>query len=200
MAVGHGVDAVGLLGCMPSSPRAIDMDLARQIASVVPVAVETFLLTASLSGEEIAEQAKYCGVTAIQIAQHVDPIEYQHIATRLPHIKRVQVVHVEDESALDLIDVYEPHVHAFILDSGSTGATVADLGGTGRVHDWRISSEFVRRTSKPVFLAGGLNPRNVRDAISVMAPFGIDLCSGVRRNNKLDAGLLDEFTTNVWKA
>ncbi len=77
-------------------------------------------------------------------------------------------------------------------------AAVAELGGTGRAHDWGISSEFVRRFFKPVFLAGGLNPSNVRDAISTVSPFGLDLCSGVRSNNKLDSQLLDEFTANVW--
>lgn len=110
----------------------------------------------------------------------------------------MQVIHVEDETALDLIELYEPYVHAFLLDSGHPNASVAELGGTGRAHDWGISSEFVRRSPKHVFLAGGLNPHNVRDAISTVAPFGLDLCSGVRLGNNLDPRLLDEFTANVW--
>jgi len=197
LAVGHGADALGLLGGMPTSPRGIDIETAREIVSDVPPAVETFLLTASFSGEEMALQAEYCGATAVQVVQHIEADEYQRLINKNASVDRVQVVHVEDRSALDLIDVYEPYVHAFILDGGTTGASVADLGGTGRVHDWDISSEFVRRTSRPVYLAGGLNPSNVRKAISKVAPFGVDLCSGVRRNNKLDTQLLSEFMTNV---
>ncbi len=199
LAIAHGVDAIGLLGSMPSTPREIDLDTAREIASYAPLTVETFLLTASFSGDEIASQVEYCGTTAVQVVQHIETHEYDRIIAQIPNVRRVQVVHIEDRSALELIDVYEPYVHAFILDGGTTGAAVADLGGTGRVHDWNISSEFVRRTCKPVFLAGGLNPNNVVRAISTVAPFGVDLCSGVRRHNKLDAQLLDEFTANVWR-
>ena len=198
LAVAHGVDALGLLGDMPSSPRAIDLDTAREIASSVPPTVDTFLLTASFSGEEIARHAAYCGATAVQVVQHIEAQEYQSLVEMTPSVKRVQVIHVEDRSALDLIDMYEPLVHAFILDGGHIGASVAELGGTGRVHDWTISAEFVRRTSKPVFLAGGLNPQNIGEAISTVEPFGVDLCSGVRRNNKLAPELLDEFTENTW--
>lgn len=198
LAVAHGADALGLLGDMPSSPRAIDADTAREIASSTPPTVETLLLTASFSGREIARKAEYCGTTAIQVVQHIDASEYQPIIEMMPRVRRVQVIHVEDRTALDFIEVYEPYVHAFILDGGSVNASVADLGGTGHVHDWAVSSEFVRRSSKPVFLAGGLNPHNVREAISTVSPFGLDLCSGVRRENKLDVKLLDEFTAYAW--
>ena len=198
LAVAHGVDALGLLGDMPSSPRAIDLDTAREIASSVPPTVDTFLLTASFSGEEIARHAAHCGATTVQVVQHIEAQEYQSLVEVTPSVKRVQVIHVEDRSALDLIDMYEALVHAFILDGGHIGASVAELGGTGRVHDWTISAEFVRRTSKPVFLAGGLNPQNIGEAISTVEPFGVDLCSGVRRNNKLAPELLDEFTENTW--
>ena len=58
--------------------------------------------------------------------------------------------------------------------------------------------EVVVRSCKPVFLADGLNPDNVKEAVSTVEPFGIDLCSGVRSNNRLNPELLDKFTTNVW--
>ena len=198
LAIAHGADALGVLAAMPSSPRSIDMEVAREIVKTAMPTVETFLLTSSFSGNEIAGQVEDCGATAVQIVQHIEPNEYLRIIDGIPRVRRAQVIHVEDRTALDLIEVYEPYVHAFILDSGRVGGAVAELGGTGRVNDWRISSEFARRSSKPVFLAGGLNPQNVREAISTVAPFGLDVCSGVRRENKLDAQLLDEFTANVW--
>ncbi|MCA9151326.1 MAG: phosphoribosylanthranilate isomerase [Planctomycetales bacterium] len=200
LAVAHGVDALGLLGAMPTSPRAIDIEVAREIAKSVPPTVESFFLSAAISGNEIASQVEYCGATAVQVVRHIDAGEYRRLIKLLPGVRRVQVIHVEDHTALDLIEVYEPYVHAFILDGGRADAAPAELGGTGRVHDWRISAEFVRRSSKPVFLAGGIDLHNVREAIATVAPFGLDLCSGVRRANRLDPQLLNKFTENVWRA
>ncbi len=183
---------------MPSGPGVINDDLVREIALKTPPTVETFLLTSRLTGDEIADHIDYCGTTTVQVVQHIDPGEYQRFIERLPNVRRVQVIHVEDQTALDLMKLYEPYVHAFLLDSGRPNASIAELGGTGRAHDWNISAEFVRRSSKPVFLTGGLNPGNVKKAIAVVSPFGLDLCSGVRSGNSLDANLLDQFTENVW--
>jgi len=198
-AISLGADALGLVSEMPSGPGVIDDDLAREIAAIVPSPVETFLLTSRRTGDAISDHVEYCGTTTVQIVRHIDPSEYLRIIERLPNIKRVQVIHVEDQSALDLIEKYEPYVHAFLLDSGRPNATVTRLGGTGRPHDWRISTEFVRRSAKPVYLAGGLNPDNVRKAIETVCPFGLDVCSGVRTNDRLNPLLLDNFTSNISK-
>lgn len=198
LAIDSGIDALGLVGEMPSGPGVINDDLAREIAAITPPTVETFLLTSRTSGEAIAEHAKFCRTTTVQIVQHIEPSEYEAIIELLPGVRRVQVIHVEDESALDLIEKYERHVHAFLLDSGRPNAVIAELGGTGRSHDWGVSAEFVRRSAKPVFLAGGLNPQNVKQAISTVRPFGLDLCTGVRSNNSLDQRLLHEFTQSAW--
>jgi phosphoribosylanthranilate isomerase len=112
----------------------------------------------------------------------------------------VQVIHVEDESAIGMIGRYAAHVDAFLLDSGRPGAAVAELGGTGRRHDWAISARFVAQSPVPVFLAGGLHPGNVGEAIAKVRPFGLDLCSGVRRGGALDIDLLAAFMAAVRSA
>ncbi len=199
LAIEYGADALGLVGEMPSGPGVIDDDLVREIARETPPTVETFLLTSRESGEHIADHVDYCGTTTVQIVRHIDTSEYPKIIERLPTTRRVQVIHVENESALKLVKLYEPFVHAFLLDSGRPSVSSAELGGTGRVHDWRISAKIVRSTRKPVFLAGGLNPTNIRDAITSVAPFGLDLCSGIRTEGFLDENKLREFTQNVWR-
>ena len=198
LAINYGVDALGLVGDMPSGPGIIDDELTRSIARVVPPTVETFLLTSRESGDDIAKHVEFCGTTTVQIVRHIERAEYATIIRRLPTIKRVQVIHVEDENALELVKLYEPYVHAFLLDSGRPSARVAELGGTGRSHDWQISAEIVKGTTRPVFLAGGLRPDNVKEAIAVVQPFGLDLCSGIRTGDKLDEKKLREFTANVW--
>lgn len=197
LAIAHGADAIGLVGEMPSGPGIIGDDLVREIAAIAPPTVETFLLTSRVTADGIADHVEYCRTTTVQIVQHIAADQYHQLIERLPGIRRVQVIHIEDRSALDLIERYAPYVHAFLLDSGRPNAAVAEYGGTGRAHDWSISAEFIRRSPKPVFLAGGLNPENVRNAIKTVSPFGVDLCSGIRTNNQLDALLLDQFTQNI---
>ncbi|MEG1054331.1 MAG: phosphoribosylanthranilate isomerase, partial [Janthinobacterium sp.] len=122
----------------------------------------------------------------VQIVGHIDPGEVAQLARQLPHVRRVQVIHVEGPEALALIPAYAPHVHAFLLDSGRPGAPVPELGGTGRTHDWSVSARFVRASPRPVFLAGGLDATNVMEALRQVRPYGIDLCSRVRTDGQLD--------------
>lgn len=66
-------------------------------------------------------------------------------------------------------------------------------GGTGRTHDWELSRAIRTSISIPLFLAGGLNKDNVQHAIETVQPFGLDLCSSVRTNGKLDPKKLCDF-------
>jgi len=76
----------------------------------------------------------------------------------------------------------------------SLGAAVEELGGTGRVHDWALSARIRRAIAPtPLYLAGGLHPGNVGEAARAVRPFGLDVCSGVRTDGRLDEGLLRAF-------
>ena len=70
---------------------------------------------------------------------------------------------------------------------------VQELGGTGRAHDWEVSARIVAGVDVPVFLAGGLHAGNVAEAVRQVRPWGVDLCSGVRTDGRLDAGKLAAF-------
>ena len=74
---------------------------------------------------------------------------------------------------------------------------VKELGGTGRTHDWQISRRINDEVDLPIILAGGLNAINVADALKIVQPFGVDLCSGVRQEGKLDDGELYNFIKAV---
>ena len=184
IAVSEGADAIGLVGAMPSGPGVISDDTIRSIARQVPPGVSSFLLTSEVSGEAISEHALRTGVDTVQIVAHIDPAQY-----------RVLIA-----NALQLMDLYEPLVHAFLLDSGSPSAPVPLLGGTGRMHDWSISARFVQKSRKPVFLAGGLSAENVDAAISTVKPFGLDICSNLRSQGKLDRDKLRRYIKAVQTA
>ena len=197
LAIQAGADALGLVADMPSGPGIISDERVREIATATPPGVETFLLTSRSSAQDIIEHVQYCVPTTVQIVRHIDVAEYEKIQRALPATRRVQVIHVEDHDALDLIEHYQPFVHAFLLDSGTPNASNVELGGTGRTHDWEISAEFVRRSAKPVFLAGGLKADNIEAAVNQVSPWGLDLCSSVRSQGQLDRHKLEAFMQNA---
>lgn len=198
MAVRAGADLLGLVGPMPSGPGVINEATAREIAGVALPWAASVLLTDHDRPDQVVEHAARIGVRTVQIVRHVPQRTLARLAVAAPGLALIQVIHVEDAGALDLIGGYEPHVAAFLLDSGRPAA--GELGGTGRVHDWQVSAEFVRRSRRPVFLAGGLNPRNVGEAIAQVRPAGVDLCGGIRIDGALDADLLAAFMGAVRQA
>ena len=197
LAVKAGADAIGLVGKMPSGPGPISDSKIRDIAREVPPAVSCFMLTSETTASGVAEHLLRTGVSTVQLVQHMSLAETLSLDRVLLSTRRVQVIHVEDESALELVARYEPYVNAFLLDSGRPNADTPELGGTGRTHDWELSRKIVEASAKPVFLAGGLDADNVGEAIAKVRPYGVDLCSGVRTGGHLDPEKLNRFMTAV---
>ena len=198
-AIAAGADAIGLVAAMPSG-RTIADDRIAEITAFAPPPVASFLLTSERTADAISAHVRRTGPTTVQIVTHIDPSESARLAELEPQVRRVQVIHVEGPEALNLIAVYAPHVHAFLLDSGAPNAATPQLGGTGRRHDWAMSAEFVRMSRLPVFLAGGLSAANAEEAIRQVRPFGLDLCSGLRTEGRLDPGKLAGFMAAVRRA
>lgn len=194
---------IGLVGPMPSGPGVIDTQRAAQIASQVPSAVRPVLLTQETDPAKIVEAMAIAGVDSIQLVRPMDGEALKILCTQLtPHQKIIQVVHIhvshmQANEVFAYMQSVERYVDMFLLDSGRPNPNLApepeELGGTGRTHDWGISAQCVQRTSRPVFLAGGITPDNVREAISTVKPYGVDLCSGLRKNNQLCPEKVDAF-------
>ncbi|MBM3568292.1 MAG: phosphoribosylanthranilate isomerase [Alphaproteobacteria bacterium] len=198
LAIGQGADALGLVGAMPSGPGPIADDRIADIVAAVPPPIATFLLSSRQEAEGLAEHVRITGANTLQIVDHLDPSQYPRLRRLLPTTRLVQVIHVQGAEAVALATDYARLADALLLDSGRPGAPFAELGGTGRVHDWRISRDIVARVEKPVFLAGGLNPGNVAEAVATVRPFGVDLCSGLRSEGRLDPAKLAAFTAALW--
>ncbi len=193
MAIRYGASALGLVSAMPSGPGVIAEALIAEIAARVPPPIATFLLTSQEDPEEIAAQQRSCRVNTLQLVDRLPAGAHRRLRDALPGVKLVQVIHVGGRESLDEAVAVAPEVDALLLDSGNQSLPVKELGGTGRVHDWRLSRQIREAVDVPVFLAGGLKPENVGDAIRQVGAFGLDLCSGVRRDGKLDAELLGRF-------
>jgi len=199
MAVRYGASALGLVGKMPSGPGVIDDDLICQIAKSVPPAISTFLLTSETNAENIISHYKRAYTSTIQLVDSINQRDYKTLQNELPGVKLVQVIHVIDEKSVDEAIEISEAVDAILLDSGNPNLTIKELGGTGRVHNWELSRKIRESIKVPVFLAGGLNKDNVVQAIEAVQPFGIDLCSGVRTNSKLDRTKLEAFFETIDK-
>ncbi len=193
LAIAHGASALGLVSHMPSGPGVISEELIAIIAKQVPPGVATFLLTSKQDVASIIAQQKRCGTNTIQLCDHLHEGRHEDLRAALPGIKIVQVIHVTGEESITEAERIAPHVDAILLDSGNQTLAVKELGGTGRTHDWAVSRAIRGRINAPIFLAGGLKPENVGEAVAQVAPFGLDICSGVRTNGKLDEAKLKAF-------
>ena len=193
LAVRYGASAVGLVSEMPSGPGVIPEELIAEIASTIPPGVASFLLTSRQSVSGIIEQQKRLCVNTVQICDCLVDGTYDDLRQNLPGVSLVQVVHVRGEDSLAEAMRIAPHVDAILLDSGRQQSGVKELGGTGRRHDWTISRHIRESVPLPVYLAGGLRPDNVAEARDTVSPFGLDVCTGVRTNGRLDERKLAAF-------
>jgi len=197
LAISIGASAIGLVSEMPSGPGVISEDKIIEIAGFVPPPVATFLLTSKTDANEIIAQQKRLGTNTIQIVDKLISGTHKEIKESLPGIRIVQVIHVLNDESIDEAVKVSENVDAILLDSGNPNLEVKELGGTGRRHNWDISRRIREAIKIPVFLAGGLNYSNVREAIDAVSPFALDVCSGVRTNGNLDPGKLKLFFDEV---
>lgn len=187
LAIRHGASALGFVSAMPSGPGVISEDLIAEIVPQVPPGVSTFLLTCQQDTTSIIQQHRRCRTSTIQLCDRLEHGSYQRLREAMPGIALVQVIHVNGEQSLAEAVSVAPHVNAILLDSGNQALSIKELGGTGRTHDWIISRRIREAIDIPLFLAGGIRAENVREAIEQVGPFGIDMCSGLRTEGRLDA-------------
>ncbi len=186
MAVNYGADAIGIVN-VKVTPRFVDLKKAREIFDSLPVFVSKVIVAMPETIEEALEIEK---TKADYIQLHgdesLDFIRELKENTNLGIIKKISV----DENSLENSERYSEIVDAILLDTKVKGIS----GGTGRVHDWDISRKVVESVRKPVILAGGLNPRNVKSAIEEVKPYAVDTSSGVEsKPGKKDKKKVEQF-------
>lgn len=199
-AVRHGASAVGLVSAMPSGPGVIPEARIAELAAAVPPGVSAFLLTSLTEVGAIVAQQRRCRVETLQLCDRVPAAVRRSLRRELPGVRLVQVVHVEDEAALEEAREAEVASDALLLDSGRPSLECRELGGTGRTHDWDVSRRIREAAGVPVFLAGGLSPGNVGEAVRRVRPFGVDVCSGLRTGGTLDQARLRDFVAGARSA
>ena len=199
IAVAAGADAVGLVGPQPSGPGGLGEEQSAELAPLVPPTVSAVYLSAKTCAEDLVQDVVLVKPAVLQVVQEIGAAEHARLKQLLSGtgVKTLQVIHVEDAHAIDRALAYGDIADGLLLDSGRPSAAIPEFGGTGRTHDWDVSAELVAAVKLPVFLAGGLRPDNVAEAIERVQPYGLDLCSGVRTDGALDEEKLLAFMRAV---
>ena len=175
VAVAAGADAVGFLVGVPSSPRNLTLKRAEKLLRQVPIFVDSVVVTAPQNIEGLAKICERLKPIAIQIhgKKQLEASEIREIIRNTRLIKTIYV----NPAALSETTIKDSKIFdAILLDSFTRG----QYGGTGRIHDWKLSRQIREAVAPtPVILAGGLKPENVKEAILTVQPYAVDVASGV---------------------
>ena len=195
--VDSGADYAGfLVGQSHASNDFITVDKARSLVKMLPDHVTPILVTHFTEPRQIEELCSEARIRTIQLHGNCSPEQISELRRLKDGLFLIHVLHV-GETALDAeYNRYSDVVDAFLLDSADLSRDM--VGGTGLTHDWAKSADFVRRSAKPVFLAGGLHANNVGDAVTAVRPFAVDVNSGVKGiDGKRDAVRCLAFVQNA---
>jgi len=175
IAVAAGADAVGFIVGVPSSPRNISLKKAEKLTRLVPIFVKSVLVTVLTNINELLKTYEKLIPDAVQIHGGNLP-DALTLREKLPNTPLIRAINANPLNALEVALEASKSFDAILLDSSAPGR----YGGTGIVHDWDLS-KCVKQVihPKPLILAGGLNPENVKDAIRTVQPYGVDVSTGV---------------------
>lgn len=175
MVCNMGADAVGFVVGVSSSPRNLTMEKAEKLIKLVPVFVKSVAVVVPKTIEEVSAVYERLKPNAIQIHGE-EVLNVQVLREKLSDTCLIKAVSVKSKETVDNTIKESKVFDAVLLDSCLPGK----YGGTGMVHDWELSKN-VREAihPKPLILAGGLNPENVKNAIQTVKPYAVDVSTGV---------------------
>jgi phosphoribosylanthranilate isomerase len=190
-AVTAGAHALGFI-CEAESEHALTVAQARELIRLVPPLVSRVLVTQLLDHHQILELAHDLGVDAVQAHAQMSMSERGRLFARSQELRIIGVIEVDnsDDAALIPAPAVGACSHAVLVDTLKARGSTLDL-----THHWNISSQIAKQLRpQPLILAGGLTPDNLKDAISRVRPWAVDVKTGVRdREGNVSLGLARSF-------
>ncbi len=181
-----GADALGFV-FYPESPRYIEPGKAREIIAKLPVFISTVGVFVDESEDMIRRIVRESGVQILQFHGEESPL----LCTRFRE-KVIKAIVIKDSESINSMMMY--NVDAFLLDTHDKDKK----GGTGKTFNWEFTGKA--KEHGKVILSGGLKPSNVREAIEMVHPYGVDISSGVEITpGKKDHDKVAEFIKEVRK-
>lgn len=189
------VHAIGL-NFIKRSKRKIDLKTAKDITKELPVFIGTVLVLENESIKDVLELCNSLSTNNIQLHGNESPEYCKELKFKKRDIKIIKALKAEEET-LKVLKEYEKVCDFILLDSANSKN---QMGGTGKIADWKIAKKIVEKSKLPIILAGGLNPGNIEDAIKEVKPFAIDVNSGVEsKPGKKDEKLIEELFNKLIK-
>jgi phosphoribosylanthranilate isomerase len=202
-----GADYLGVLVNVTRSPRSVTVEKAKKIFSSVKI--PTVLLTFDLASEQVIDLAGSLSPFGVQLAGNETEEEIEKLKSTLSceiwktlHIAASNLKEVTVNDIVKKINSFtEAGVDRIVLDSAVIKGNTMQQGGTGRTFNWSLAREIKTQVKTSLFLAGGIKPDNVKDALLQVNPEGIDLSSGVEKSvGKKDKHLVKSLIANVKNA
>ena len=202
MILEAGVDWLGFPLKLDVHPEDLTAETVAAIVSSLGIRDRTVLITYLENASEIAGLAAYVGCRRVQLHGDITSGETHRLKISKPGLYLIKALVVRPGNLDDLADTareFGPHVDAFITDTWDPQSGAR--GATGKTHDWNASRQIVVATPKPVILAGGLTPENVRRAIIQVGPAGVDAHTGVEALDGMkDPALVRAFVEEARRA
>ncbi|MEA5577893.1 phosphoribosylanthranilate isomerase [Anabaena sp. UHCC 0451] len=167
-----GATALGFI-CVPTSPRYVNIKQIQAALTPLTKYIDTIGVFANSSISQIRDTVIATNLTGVQLHGDESPEFCDQLRQALPHVEIIKALRVRSLEQLETTANYIDYVDTLLLDAYHP----QQLGGTGQTLDWQMLQEF--NPSLPWFLAGGLTPDNIVDALNQLHPHGIDLSSGV---------------------
>jgi phosphoribosylanthranilate isomerase len=193
LAAQLGADAIGVLvGQSHPSDDFITADVAASILRALPPFVSGVLVSHWIDPAALLELIIQVRPAALQLHSAISAEAVRQLRQARPELTLLKALHINHGNPLETISAYGDLVDGFVADS--CNPATGQVGGTGLPHDWAITAELVQGQASPVLLAGGLTPANVAAAIGRVAPYGVDVNSGVKGVDGFkDGALLEQF-------
>lgn len=197
-AVNYGADFLGL-NFWKDSPRHVSLVSASKWVPELPPFASVYGVFVNADQNEIIKTVERLKLKGIQLHGEESPSAVAALRIALEGsglpVKIMKAIRVQDEASLATMAEYVDSVDYFLLDS-----FVQDqMGGTGTQFNWDLAVK-AKELGKPIFLAGGLNAGNVRDAVKKVDPFAVDVASGVEKSPKRkDPDKIRDFISNAKK-
>lgn len=189
--INAGLDALGFI-FYDKSPRNVSPDFVRSVVSKIGPFTDCIGVFVNREREEVEEIVEYCGLSHAQLHGNEDPKYCERVERFASPCRVIKAIRVSEDSTKEDFSQYTDVIHGFLLDTYSKGIA----GGTGATFDWSIIPCL--QLQRPIILAGGLDPDNVKDALQQVQPFGLDVNSGVELEPGIkDHGKLFEFVRRV---
>ena len=202
MMVAEGVKYLGFPLRLPDGREDLSEESARSIIASLGNETTAVVITYLGDASEISSFCWEMGAQTVQLHGSVNESELKRLRERNPELEIFKSLIVREENLSELeveISKTASYVSAYITDTFDplTGRS----GATGKVHDWTVSAKLVELSPRPVILAGGLTPWNVREAILQVRPAGVDSHTGVERaDGRKDRALVRKFVAEAQDA